>query len=144
VTLLVEDRLALHELLSRYVFVIDGDRDEKTVLSLFTEDAVLEGPSGTFEGHAEILKWLGRGGRIEGYRHFASNVFVVEDGDDAELRANFITVITSLTEGNPARPGSHSTLYQAGRYHCRARKEDGVWRFSKRTAMPFDLILGDS
>jgi ketosteroid isomerase-like protein len=141
VTFTAEDRLAVHELLARYIHVIDGDRDSDTFFSLFTDDIVFDGPAGFFEGTEELKKWLGKGESIPGYRHMTMNAFADGDGDDAELHASFITVITSLESGHPTRGDGHSQLYQTGSYHLLARKADGVWRVRRRTVRVFDLQL---
>jgi len=138
---LAEDRLAVYELLSRYIHVIDSDRNEEIFFGLITDDVVFEGPAGHFAGHDELVKWLHQD-EIPGYRHLTSNVFVDGNGDDtAELHATFTTVITSPTGGDPTRAESHTSLYQAGSYDCSARKVDGVWRFSRRSVKVFDLLL---
>lgn len=136
-----EDRLAVHELLARYIYVIDGDRDPDTFFSLFTDDVVFDGPAGFFEGTEELRKWLAKGHSIEGYRHLTMNTFVDGDGDDAELHATFITVITSPEGGHRTRSEGHSQLYQTGSYHLLARKTDGVWHVCRRTVNVFDLQL---
>jgi len=138
-----EDRLAVYELLSRYIYVIDGDRNEEKFFDLFTDDAVFEGPSGRFGGHAEIQNWLSSSSsrRIAGYRHLTSNIFVDGDGNEAELHATFTTVITAFDGNDVDTNPSHTRLYQAGSYDCEARKVDGVWRLSKRTVKVFDELL---
>ncbi|HWB48185.1 MAG TPA: nuclear transport factor 2 family protein [Stellaceae bacterium] len=123
----LEDRAAIHDLFTRYCCALDNGEVE-TVVGCFTAGAVLKSPMVDLNGHAEIRAFAGRfaAQRQAGtqFRHMVTNIAVSIDGDRATATAYLLVLIS--------RDGGHRTL-PPGRYECALLKEDGAWRFSRRT-----------
>lgn len=123
----LEDRAAIHDLFTRYCCALDNGEAE-TVVGCFTADAVLKSPVIDVVGHREIRAFAGRfaAQRETGtqFRHMVTNIGVTLDGDKARATAYLLVLIS--------KDGSHRTL-PPGRYECDLAKQDGVWRFSRRT-----------
>ena len=123
----IEDRLAIGELLVRYVGALDAG-DVATVVDCFTADAVLESPViGRIAGSAAIRAFAERfaAQRAAGtqFRHMVTNVATDIKGTTARASAYLLVLIT--------RDGQSRTL-PPGRYECEAVKDAGIWRFSRR------------
>ncbi len=124
-TILIEDKLAIMELLAVYNHAIDyGDAD--AWLNTFTEDGVLEGVGKPIEGIKGLTAF------VEDYvqnaspmHHWTNNHIIDIDGDTAEHRSYFI--IMKLE--NPA------AILATGRYKDKLKKIDGKWKFSLRDAI---------
>jgi uncharacterized protein (TIGR02246 family) len=123
----LEDRVAIHDLFTRYCCALDNGEVE-TVVDCFTADATLDSPVIDIEGHDEIRAFAGRfaAQRTLGvqFRHMVTNIAAAIDGDRATATAYLLVLIS--------KDGSHRTL-PPGRYECELVKEDGAWRFSRRT-----------
>ena len=121
------DRAAIHDLFTRYCCALDNGEVE-TVVACFTADAALKSPVIDIEGHAAIRAFAGRfaAQRAAGtqFRHMVTNIAVTIDGDRATATAYLLVVIS--------KDGGHRTL-PPGRYECDLVKQNGVWRFSRRT-----------
>ena len=121
------NRAAIHDLFTRYCCALDNGEVE-TVVACFTADAALKSPVIDIEGHAAIRAFAGRfaAQRAAGtqFRHMVTNIAVTVDGDRATATAYLLVVIS--------KDGSHRTL-PPGRYECDLVKQNGVWRFSRRT-----------
>jgi uncharacterized protein (TIGR02246 family) len=122
-----EDRAAIHDLFTRYCCALDNGEAE-TVVACFTGDAALKSPVIDIQGHDEIRAFAGRfaAQRAAGtqFRHMVTNIATAIDGDRAAATAYLLVLIS--------RDGSHRTL-PPGRYECDLVKQDGAWRFSRRT-----------
>lgn len=123
----LDDRAAIADLLTRYCCALDNGEVE-TVVACFTADAVLKSPVIDLEGAEAIRAFAGRfaAQRLAGiqFRHMVTNIAVELDGDRARASAYLLVLIS---EG-----GAHRTL-PPGRYECDLVREDGKWRFSRRT-----------
>ena len=122
-----EDRCAIHDLFTRYCCALD-DGEVETVVGCFTADAALKSPVIDIQGHAEIRAFAERfaAQRAAGtqFRHMVSNIAAAIDGDRATATAYLLVLIS--------KDGAHRTL-PPGRYECALVKQDGTWRFSRRT-----------
>jgi anthranilate 1,2-dioxygenase small subunit len=62
------------------------------------------------------------------YRHLVSSIKIVqEQGERLDLMANFL-VVRTMQEGD-------MTLFAAGRYFDQVRREDGAWKFTRKTVV---------
>jgi uncharacterized protein (TIGR02246 family) len=122
-----EDRLAIHDFFTRYCCALDNGEVE-TVVDCFTRDAVLKSPMIDIAGHDAIRAFARRfaAQRAAGaqFRHMVTNI-AATIGDDRATATAYLLVLIS-------KDGSHRTL-PPGRYECDLVKEDGAWRFSRRT-----------
>ena len=123
----LQDRAAIHDLFTRYCCALDNGEVE-TVVDCFTADAVLKSPVVDINGRDQIRAFAGRfaAQRAAGtqFRHMVTNIAVTIDGDRAAATAYLLVLIS--------RDGNHRTL-PPGRYDCNVVKENGVWRFARRT-----------
>jgi uncharacterized protein (TIGR02246 family) len=122
----VEDRLAIHDLFTRYCCALDNGEVE-TVVGCFTENATLKSPVIDIRGHDEIRAFAGRfaAQRAAGtqFRHLVTNIAIAIDGDRATATAYLLVLISE--------DGSHRTL-PPGRYECELVKQGSQWRFTRR------------
>ena len=123
----LEDRAAIHDLFTRYCCALDNGEVE-TVVACFTADAALKSPVIDLKGHDEIRAFAGRfaAQRAAGtqFRHMVTNIAVTISGDRATATAYLLVLIS--------QNGSHRTL-PPGRYECELVKQNGCWRFTRRT-----------
>ncbi|AKS32115.1 nuclear transport factor 2 family protein [Mycolicibacterium goodii] len=123
----LEDELAIRDAFGRYHYFYDcGDAD--SVANLFTEDAVLVNPRGTYIGRAAVKRnyefLMSRSGPVF---HYATNVTVrvsESDPDQAHSTA-FLWCVHSTGEDDRGRA---TTIGGAGgTYAIEWRRHDGEW-----------------
>jgi uncharacterized protein (TIGR02246 family) len=124
----IEDRLAIHDLLVRYVTALDRG-DVETVVDCFTQDASLESPViGKIAGREAIRAFAARFAALRAkgtqFRHMVTNIAAEIEGDRARATAYLLVFITAHGASRRLPPG---------RYDCKAIKDGGAWRFSRRT-----------
>jgi uncharacterized protein (TIGR02246 family) len=123
----LEDRCAIHDLFTRYCCALDNGEVE-TVVACFTKDAALKSPVVDIAGHGGIRAFAGRfaAQRAAGtqFRHMVANIATAIDGPRATATAYLLVLIS--------KDGNHRTL-PPGRYECDLVKQDGAWRFLRRT-----------
>lgn len=125
VTIAIEEKFAIHELIARYNHAIDGG-DPDGVAACFVPDGTFQGRSGFFSGHAELRKL---GMTITPAlipRHIVSNILITSAGEDP----------------NTAQIKSHLLYYEitpngfyfktSGVYTDVVVKVGGDWRFRSR------------
>ena len=106
--LTVEDQLAIQDLAARYNFAIDtGDGD--AFAAAFVENGALNAAGQVTEGRPAL-----------------ADVVIDGDGNSATLKAY---LQLSIMSGEPAQ----STVLAIGGYDDTLSKEDGTWRFVRRT-----------
>lgn len=116
---LLEDRVALTELLNRYCQAADCD-DFAGHADCFADDAVLISRMGEVRGRAAIMAQnRAYAVRYEILQHLMSNMAFQIDGDEATGTATARFVAMRSAE-SPAEQ-------RAGRYEFRFRREDGRW-----------------
>lgn len=126
-----DDRLAIHDLVSRYCWALDtGDVD--AFIACFCEDGALVW--GAFD---MPLRWQGAAAlrhfasflrdqpSTAGRQHHVTNLLIEPDGDGVRGKA-FVAV--ALRQGD----GPH-LLNVMGWYEDRFRREDGEWKIVERT-----------
>jgi ketosteroid isomerase-like protein len=121
----LDDRFALRELTYRYARLVD-DRAYDDIPTVFTEDALLEGPGYKMTGHAELQGGLEQIEMYSATLHCVHNHLVKLAGDEATGEA--YCVANHLYEAD----GIARKLDMGIRYTDRYRREDGHWRIAKR------------
>lgn len=124
-TLLIEDKIELHELAGRYGDIID-DRNWPALDTVFTEDAVFEVVKlVTMNGLAEIKRYMDDEGRHP-LAHLITNIHTAEDDDGVSMLSRGIFPINSADDN-----AGHRVFY--GSYYDRVVKTPAGWRVSRRT-----------
>jgi hypothetical protein len=118
----------------RYARAVDIDGTEEEFLSMFTEDAILDGPAGHHEGIQGVKDFARRvieRREVRQGRHVITNLLIDGAGDDASVKAYLVVY---MTDTNPIPPKSSrmSELLYVGTYDCTARRIDGAWRLNRR------------
>jgi uncharacterized protein (TIGR02246 family) len=107
--LTVEDQLAIQALAARYNFAIDTG-DGEAFAATFVEGGVLNGAGSETEGRAALAAFaVGFAGSVRGPRHVVTNMVIDGDGK------------------------ATSTVLAIGGYDDTLSKEDGTWRFVRRS-----------
>jgi len=147
-TATIADRLAVHDVLVRYVWAID-DKDWDALDDVFTPDATLDytssgGVAGTFP---EVKAWLAK--MLAAFpvtQHLLGNVDVRVDGDTATARAAFFNPMGAATRAGPLHH-----FFLGGRYDDELVRTPAGWRIARRVetqlwfegTLPDELILPD-
>jgi uncharacterized protein (TIGR02246 family) len=130
---LIEDRAAIEHVLYEYGRTLDA-RDFAGYAGLFARDGEWKGALGTYKGPAaikaamekiftEAAADIPKGSNF----HVMSNFFIDVRGDRATARSTFIFY---------KMKGAVPEAAVAGRYEDELVREDGAWRFLRRTALP--------
>jgi uncharacterized protein (TIGR02246 family) len=124
--LTVEDQLAIQDLAARYNFAIDtGDGD--AFAAAFVENGALNAAGQVTEGRPALADYARNfASSVRAPRHVITNVVIDGDGNSATLKAY---LQLSIMSGEPAQ----STVLAIGGYDDTLSKEDGTWRFVRRT-----------
>jgi len=125
----LEDIEEIRTLLLNYGSLLDS-RDLAGYSRLFAKDGEWVGGFGSAKGPQEILafmqKNLGSGPNRNNSFHILSNFKIDVNGDSATAWSRW-TFITPGPDGKPV-------ISQAGRYDDILIREDGRWKFKRRTA----------
>ena len=125
----LEDIEEIRTLLLDYGRFLDA-RDLPAYSRLFAKDGEWVGGFGSAQGPAGILafmeKNLGTGPNRGNTYHILSNFVIDVKGDTATAWSRW-TFITPAADGKPV-------ISQAGRYDDTLVRENGKWRFKRRTA----------
>ena len=120
-----EDKVAIADLFTRYCCALDNGEVE-TVVDCFTADAALKSPMIDLKGHAAIRDFVGRFSAQQAagvqFRHMVTNVAARIDGERARER---------LTRTD--QPERRAPEASAGSTSAISVKQDGAWRFNRRT-----------
>ena len=118
-----EDRLEIHELISRYCHILDT-RNWADLDKIFLPDSVVDsGPTlGVYHGLQAIADFWSDYPHPD--VHHALNVLIEGEEPDGTVRV--------ITKGFFARPGG----FNGGDYHDVVRKTEAGWRFVSRTYVP--------
>ena len=129
----MEDRLAIEHLLTEYGRTLDS-RDFAAYSRLFAVDGEWKGALGTYRGPAAIQAAMEKiftdaAADIPKGKNFhvMSNFDISVQGDRATARSMFIFY---------KMEGSKPEAAVAGRYEDILIRENGAWRFLRRTALP--------
>ena len=124
----LEDREAIRELVGRYGYVIDN-RDLEGVAELFCEDAILESRDGVMQarGRAAIIElYKGRYAALGPTFHYTHDHAITLHETDPDVATGIIASHAEVTRNGEA-------MLAAIRYFDDYRREDGRWRFAKRS-----------
>ena len=125
-SLTIEDQLAIQTLAARYNFAIDTG-DAEAFAEAFVENGVLDAAGQVTEGRKALADFArGFPTSMRSPRHVSTNLVIDGDGNFATLKA-YLTI--SIMNGEPAQP----TVLASGGYDDTLSKEDGTWRFVRRT-----------
>jgi 3-phenylpropionate/cinnamic acid dioxygenase small subunit len=129
-TVTVEQKLAIHELLARAAYAYD-ERDVEMLQAGFTPDAVLsmriaDGDIiGPFEGHEAIMKLMtdSMAGQTDVRRHVVSNIFFEHDGEQPVVISNLTLLATE---------NGKVQLLATGMYRDELVEQAGAWKIAIR------------
>jgi ketosteroid isomerase-like protein len=124
----IEDKLAIQELMAQYSFSLDFG-DIEAFVGCFTEDAVFEMPFKTLKGSSGLRQFVSERAaerREHPIRHMVMNFIVDVQGDRATAKAYFLFLRVF-----PELPESIQLL-TTGVYIDELKKKGGTWRFSHR------------
>jgi len=129
-SLTLEQKLAIHELLGRAAYAYD-ERDMTLLERGFAEAAVMTmrvaggDLIGPFEGRAAIMQLMrnSMAEQTDVRRHVVSNIFFEEEGEAPVVVSNLTLVATE---------NGVASLLAAGVYRDTVVEEEGSWRISKR------------
>ncbi|MCP3729988.1 nuclear transport factor 2 family protein [Sphingomonas sp. MG17] len=124
----IEDRIAISELRARYSFLVDQSMAEEAA-DLFTGDGEFHGPVKSYVGRAEHVEHYSRQA-LSGMWHFGANEIIEIDGDRATGQA--YCHMPCVFEGE--------SYVCACRYDDVFAREQGVWKFAKRTVSFFYFV----
>jgi ketosteroid isomerase-like protein len=122
----LEDDKAIRDLISRYCFLIDRDRDADAFAAMFTEDGVWESASlgRRIEGRKQLREFIeGVYGSDAVYRHLIANALISIDGDRAT--AHSYVHVSNLATGIPV-------CFMVAFYDDELVKQHGEWLFKAR------------
>ncbi len=130
------DRAAIMELQSRYLFALDF-RDAETYASTFTEDGILNWARGDIKGRKAIYDFIASGtydpaGSAEkgkwpaASRHFVSNQIIKVNGNTARSLSYWFEATNNTADRKTM------VLGLFGHYEDELVKIDGQWYFKKR------------
>jgi 3-phenylpropionate/cinnamic acid dioxygenase small subunit len=129
----IEDQIAIERLLTEYGRTLDA-RDFVAYSALFARDGEWQGALGTYKGPAAIQAAM--------QKIFTDAAADIPKGKNFHVMSNFIIDV----HGNRATARSTFIFYKmnvsvpeaavAGRYEDELTRQDGAWRFLRRTALP--------
>ena len=124
----MDDLGEIQQLYARYAWAMDEGQFEQW-LQLFTDDAVIEGPTfGRYQGREDLKRFVAKYKLANGMfqvRHMLSNLLVEIEGDNAAGRCYVAHYRTHR---------GRTELNGMGGYRDRLRKVDGKWLFAERQA----------
>lgn len=124
-----EDKAEIERLLLDYGRHLDA-RDFGAYAALFAKDGEWVGGFGTVAGPANIKTFMEKampGANTAKNYHLLSNFVIAVQGDTATAWSRWAFVV-------PNREGGGAAISQAGRYDDTLVRENGRWRFKRRTA----------
>lgn len=120
----MNDKLAILELLNRYILSIDT-HDDQAFADNFHDDGVYLSPFGEARGREQIVGTIHQwhtGGITAGKRHMIGAWKIDVDGDRATSMSSYWVV--------NAKDGT--AIVASGEYHDELTRKDGVWKLQRR------------
>jgi uncharacterized protein (TIGR02246 family) len=123
----IADEQALSHLANRYAQAVDR-RDADALVSLFTEEGIIERPGSVWRGHEKLRGIIARLNTLYGTTfHTVRNQTAIIDGDNALGETYCVAMhILNSTDGKRAR------MDMGIRYQDSFVRQDGVWLFARR------------
>ena len=123
----IADEQALLQLAYRYAQAVDR-RDADALVSIFTEDGIIERPGSVWQGHDKLRGIIARLNTLYGSTfHTVRNQTAVIDG--ATARGETYSVAMHILN---TADGSRKRMDMGIRYQDSFVRHDGVWLFAKR------------
>ena len=124
-----DDQLAITKLLADYNHAIDYG-DAEAWADTFTDDAAFNSGFQEITGREELVAFAAATHEmLPGGRHQLTNISIDGEGDTATVRCY-------LQMWNTQGGASDTSLVISGLYADALRKDNGRWRFSRRTMTP--------
>jgi uncharacterized protein (TIGR02246 family) len=123
----LEDLVEINQLFVDYIEYLDAG-DAEAYAGLFAEEGeIVLGPATRAKGHAAIVELITKvvEGKVGNAFHIVSSPRIQLDGDNARCQVMW-TVIEKDEAGKPS-------VTLMGRHFDRLVRENGAWRFLKRT-----------
>jgi uncharacterized protein (TIGR02246 family) len=123
----IADEHALLRLATLYARAVDR-RDADALVSLFTEDGIIERPGSVWQGHEKLRGIIARLNTLYASTfHTVRNQTAIIDGTTAEGETYSVAMhILKSADGNRTR------MDMGIRYQDRFVRQDGNWLFAKR------------
>jgi hypothetical protein len=139
VTLAIDDRVEIEELIYGYARACDFDGTAEVFMTeFFTEDIVLDGSiMGVYDGPDGVARWaaeLAQQRRGLTLRHVISNLVIRESSEGAVARS-YLTELMIFPTSVIGRSDQVHELAFAGEYTFELRKLNGAWRIARRTVV---------
>jgi hypothetical protein len=126
-TLSINDKLEIHELLARYGHAIDSGAAD-ALAATFTPDGEFDGPGGKHIG-TEALRTMGVDYHahpdINNTQHWISNIVVEGDGDSGHV-VSYAMCVSPTVDGQAIR------IELINKYEDDIRRLNGKWLFQRR------------
>ena len=135
-----EDRIAVEDVMARYVWAVDS-LDPEGYVALFTEDAIIDSNGSISRGHEEIRKIVtsliqrrddnkAKGLPASNLHHMISNVRITFPKPGEALHQSYWQTVIRDTDGR-------MTAAAMGRSEDRLVKRNGKWLIQSRTLTVF-------
>ncbi|MCW1400901.1 nuclear transport factor 2 family protein [Novosphingobium sp. MW5] len=135
-TLSQDDRAAVTDLFSRYVWAYDCT-DEEEFLSLFTDDALVVGKGTAYRGKPAILGWFR--GLIAMREREGDDTWMHEAGQFRfEPQGQGCLVYAYATHFNANTAKGTRGVRSLGYFTCECVKQEGDWRFHRFSISAWD------
>lgn len=124
---LIEDKLAIEELIARYNQSLDSGDYPKWV-ACWADDAILDGIGKLLKGKAQIQAFADQyedstRSKINALKHYTINILSKVEGD-AATSSSYLQLVNTTDKG--------VKIIFTGRYEDDLRRVNGQWRFARR------------
>jgi hypothetical protein len=135
-SLSLEDRQEIQDLVIRYAQAVDMDGTEEEFRQILMPGAVIDGPAGreTLDTFLERLRHV----RDRHKRHILSNFIISGDKDRATVKVYFmIAHVEHIGAGSVGNARQRRTsVSDVGQYDCEVCRVEGAWRLAQRISRP--------
>ncbi|MGE3443129.1 MAG: nuclear transport factor 2 family protein [Acidimicrobiia bacterium] len=121
-----DDIVAIQQLLAKYNHTVDAN-DPDGFVSCFVPEGSMDSGAGPIVGHEKLKKLPPYVARMNGARHFATNVLVEGDGDEATVKAYLAMILPD---------GDGKKIASCGVYNDTVTRTASGWKFVTRVFTP--------